>query len=96
MRITKLIICAVFGITFILGTGRLCEYISYSQREVYTEGYYQGYCDCQNVPKSISETQEALKELGYYHGKIDGIWGPKTERAFCNYQAAKYFKAEKK
>ena len=34
------------------------------------------------------EAQERLKAQGLYDGKIDGIWGEKTDRAYCDYMAA--------
>lgn len=40
---------------------------------------------------SIGETQQELRDAGYYHGRIDNIWGPKTEKAYCDYMAAPYF-----
>jgi len=43
---------------------------------------------------NITEIQEQLRDAGYYNGFIDGKWGPQTDRAYCNYQAAKYFKKE--
>lgn len=36
---------------------------------------------------SPAESQQQLKDAGYYHGRIDGIWGPNTERAYCDYMA---------
>lgn len=38
--------------------------------------------------RSIGETQQQLKDAGYYHGRIDYIWGKNTERAYCEYKAA--------
>ncbi len=33
------------------------------------------------------EAQRRLKEQGLYDGRIDGIWGEKTDKAFCDYMA---------
>ena len=41
---------------------------------------------------NITEIQEQLRDAGYYSGLIDGKWGPQTDRAYCDYQAAGYFK----
>ena len=41
---------------------------------------------------NIPEIQEQLRDAGYYSGLIDGKWGPQTDRAYCDYQAAEYFK----
>jgi len=43
-------------------------------------------------PMSIGQTQEILKELGHYKGRIDGIWGKETDKAFCSYSAEECFK----
>ena len=36
----------------------------------------------------VRQVQERLKELGYYEGDIDGIYGPKTAEAMRAYQQA--------
>ena len=36
----------------------------------------------------IRQAQERLKELGYYEGAIDGIYGPNTAEALREYQQA--------
>ena len=41
------------------------------------------------VPMSISDTQRYLKGQNLYAGAIDGIWGPGTERAWCNWCAVR-------
>ena len=41
------------------------------------------------VPMSVSDTQRYLQAENLYQGKIDGIWGPATERAWCDYMAVK-------
>ena len=35
---------------------------------------------------SIRQTQQQLRGQGYYHGKVDGVMGPKTRQALRNYQ----------
>jgi len=32
--------------------------------------------------------QRALAKKGYYHGRIDGIWGPATSQAILDWQGA--------
>ena len=36
-------------------------------------------------PSTIREAQQLLHELGYAPGPSDGIWGPRTERAYRSY-----------
>lgn len=36
----------------------------------------------------IREVQQALNDKGYKAGRVDGIWGPKTENALKQYQQA--------
>lgn len=40
---------------------------------------------------NITEIQEQLRDAGYYNGPIDNKWGPKTDRAYCDYCAAQSF-----
>lgn len=40
-----------------------------------------------NYVQNIGEAQRRLKEQGLYHGRIDYIWGPQMEEAYCNYCA---------
>lgn len=42
----------------------------------------------------VSQLQIKLKELGYYTGKLDGIFGGKTEAAVISYQNAKGLKTD--
>jgi peptidoglycan hydrolase-like protein with peptidoglycan-binding domain len=32
--------------------------------------------------------QRALAQLGYYHGPVDGVVGPQTQRALRSFQSA--------
>ena len=36
--------------------------------------------------KTVDGRQEALKELGYYKGAIDGLWGPGSKGALIKFQ----------
>jgi Putative peptidoglycan binding domain. len=36
--------------------------------------------------KTIRQAQTALRQLGYYHGEVDGLFGPLTQDALKNYQ----------
>lgn len=43
-------------------------------------------CKTNMTPEMIKKLQVALKKEGYYDGPIDGIWGPKTQKAVVAYQ----------
>jgi hypothetical protein len=36
--------------------------------------------------ETIRQAQTALRQLGYYHGNVDGLFGPLTQDALKNYQ----------
>jgi Putative peptidoglycan binding domain len=36
--------------------------------------------------RTIRQAQTALRQLGYYHGEVDGLFGPLTQDALKNYQ----------
>ncbi len=38
-----------------------------------------------NYVQNPYEAQERLKAQGLYDGKIDGLWGKKTDEAYCNW-----------
>ena len=42
----------------------------------------------QRFQPEVRAMQERLKELGWYHGSVDGIIGPGTLRAANNYRRA--------
>jgi len=70
--------------------------------------FYSGYkiaqwgaprCRIVRVPaeqkiQNIFEIQQALKDRGLYEGKVDGIWGEKTDKAYCDYCAIQHFKGD--
>ncbi len=47
-----------------------------------------------NYVQCPAEAQERLKAQGLYDGKIDGIWGPETDRAYCDWCAIQTFKPD--
>lgn len=47
-----------------------------------------------NYVQNPYEAQERLKAQGLYDGKIDGLWGDKTDRAYCDYCAKREFERE--
>jgi hypothetical protein len=46
----------------------------------------------QNKPEQLKRQQEILKVLGFYKGKLDGIWGPKSIAAMKDFEASAAFK----
>jgi hypothetical protein len=46
-------------------------------------------CQLNATPEMIRQIQHALKQTYYYHGALDGIYGPQTRRAVASYQLAK-------
>lgn len=44
--------------------------------------------------REVSLIQQRLKELGYYYGKVDGIFGWRTKLAVMNFQKAKGLKVD--
>ena len=50
------------------------------------------YVQDPNYVQCPSEAQERLKAQGFYHGKIDGIWGEQSDRAFCDWCAVQEFR----
>ncbi|MBE3145018.1 MAG: peptidoglycan-binding protein [Planctomycetes bacterium] len=45
--------------------------------------------------QNIFEIQQLLTDAGYYAGPVDGKWGKLTDRAYCDWCAAQYFKGDK-
>ena len=45
------------------------------------------YIQDPNYVQPPCEAQSRLKEQGLYHGRIDNIWGPESDKAFCDYCA---------
>jgi hypothetical protein len=45
-------------------------------------------CESNMTPTTVRKVQEALKEAGFYHGAIDGIWSLEAKSATREYQKA--------
>ena len=61
--------------------------------------YYNGepkvvYIPDPNYVQSPFEAQQILKDMGLYHGKIDGIWGKESDKAYCDYRAIRAVEGE--
>ena len=52
------------------------------------------YIQGPNYVQPPCEAQRRLKEQGLYHGKIDNIWGPESDKAFCDYCAIRAIEGE--
>jgi len=93
-KLIESILCTIIGLAFIVGVYVFISDMCTSIQGAFNEGYYTGYSDGLKAPQSIGETQKILQGLGFYKGRIDYEWGPLTERAYCDYQASKYFEGE--
>lgn len=47
-----------------------------------------------NYIQCPAEAQERLKAQDLYEGKIDGIWGEETDKAYCDYCAIRAIEGE--
>jgi hypothetical protein len=45
-----------------------------------------------NYVQNIFEIQQRLKDQGFYAGRVDGIWGAETDKAYCDWCAVREFK----
>jgi len=52
------------------------------------------YIQDPNYVQNIGEAQKRLKEQGLYHGKIDYVWGPGTEKGYCDWCAIRAIEGE--
>ena len=52
------------------------------------------YIQDPNYVQPPCEAQRRLKEQGLYHGRIDNIWGPESDKAFCDYCAIRDIEGE--
>jgi hypothetical protein len=66
------------------------DYPYYGYDDYNDGGYYDGqYSPTEETPsqETIVAVQKELAQLGYYHGPIDGLIGPETERAISWFQS---------
>jgi hypothetical protein len=57
---------------------------SYYGDTYYGNAYYGNSDPHASATKSL---QAALAQRGYYHGSVDGVWGPQTRKAIRSFQA---------
>ena len=84
MRVLVFMFIVSWGFLIILVIGFISENIELKHQLKEAQTTIQNPC----------EIQQRLKDAGYYNGKIDGIIGHETEKAYCNWQAAQYFKEQ--
>jgi len=60
------------------------DWYGYGYGYGYPYGYGSGYDATRGSPVAAAQTR--LAQLGYYHGDIDGVFGPSTRRALLHYQ----------
>jgi peptidoglycan hydrolase-like protein with peptidoglycan-binding domain len=53
----------------------------------YDDGYYPDTETLPTYTNVVVAVQQELAKLGYYHGPIDGIVGPETEKAISWFQS---------
>src|SRR5215472_3690232 len=59
----------------------------YGYGDPYGYGYGYGYGQYGEASRSrVAELQRRLARAGYYHGSIDGVLGPQTQRAIRAYE----------
>jgi hypothetical protein len=66
-------------------------YKTVTKKKKVAEGYAKWVpvvCKTSLTNTMITQVQEALRDKGYYHGPIDGVWGTESKRAMRAYQRA--------
>ncbi len=67
-------------------------YKTVTKKRMVADGYakwVQVVCKSNMSRTTIMRVQRALKDAGYYHGPIDGVWGSESKAATRAYQKAK-------
>ncbi len=67
-------------------------YKTVTKKRMVSDGYakwVQIVCKSNMSATTIMRVQRALKDAGYYHGPIDGVWGSESKAATRAYQKAK-------
>jgi hypothetical protein len=60
---------------------------SYGQGDAYGQDGYQAPDQYVQDDSPVAAAQERLSRMGYYHGKIDGLFGPETQHAVRAFQS---------
>jgi hypothetical protein len=58
----------------------------YEGQNSYDQGAYDS--SDQSADSTVAAAQDRLARQGYYHGQIDGVFGPETRRAIMRFQSA--------
>jgi len=87
MKTLRTLFTFLVGISFVVAVGIYCAR-STAPRPIIR------YIEDTNKVYNIFEMQERLQSQGLYKGKIDGIWGPQTDRTYCDYCAIKEIEGE--
>jgi len=89
MKILRTLFCFLIGLAVIVAVATYC-YCAYSTATSPTIVYIID----PNYVQPPCEAQRRLKEQGFYKGRIDNIWGPESDGAFCNWCAARVIEGE--
>lgn len=81
MKTLKAFFTFLVGLSFVVAVGVYCANSTPTIVYIHDPNYIQPPC----------EAQRRLKEQGFYEGRIDNIWGPESDRAFCNWCAVQEF-----
>lgn len=94
----------IFDLGFFPWYGYPYDYYAYDYYDPYSYGYDPGVYDQgvdqnyydqgaydssdQSADSTVAAAQDRLARQGYYHGQIDGVFGPETRRAIMRFQSA--------
>jgi hypothetical protein len=67
------------------------KYYRYRSNAWYTDKVYTRYAVMSSP--TTADVQRELARLGYYHGSIDGLYGPMSRAAICQYQESNGMRA---
>ena len=80
-KVMAMIRILLVGFGCVVLVAMFCIIQTQKSKEIYI------YIQDPNYVQPPCEAQRRLKEQGLYHGKIDNIWGPESDKAYCDYCA---------